>query len=134
MKYKKGYKYQVAEEDCWMSNVTGLSAVGDFYKICESGLIIARKGYAYDGPSGPTIDTKTFLRGALFHDIAFQATREGKIPRNKELFHAWNQMLIDICDNAGMWKIRQKWVLFGVDKGSYWATDPKNDNPILEAP
>ena len=35
------------------------------------------RGYAWDGPSGPAIDTDTFMRGSLVHDGLYQLIREG---------------------------------------------------------
>ena len=40
----------------------------------------SEKDYAWDGPSGPTIDTKNSLRASLVHDIFYQAIRNGVIP------------------------------------------------------
>lgn len=40
-------------------------------------VLTARSGYAWDGPSGPTLDTVDFLRGSLIHDCLYQLIREG---------------------------------------------------------
>lgn len=48
----------------------------DFIEICDGVLSIAPK-YAWDGASGPTIDTKNVLRPSLVHDALYQLMREG---------------------------------------------------------
>ena len=55
-----------------------------FIEIGTDGLLTIRKGYAWDGPSGPTIDTKDFMRGSLVHDALYQLLREVFWIRNTE--------------------------------------------------
>ena len=43
--------------------------------------IVVSAGYAWDGPSGPTIDTENVMRAALIHDVLYQAMRIGAMPR-----------------------------------------------------
>ena len=38
--------------------------------------MIVEKDYAWDGPSGPTIDTSNSMRASLVHDVLYQAMRE----------------------------------------------------------
>lgn len=33
--------------------------------------------YAYDGPSGPAIDSVNFMRASMLHDVLYQVLREG---------------------------------------------------------
>ena len=40
-------------------------------------------GYAWDGASGPTVDTKGTMRAALVHDALYQLMRLGVIPQSK---------------------------------------------------
>ena len=49
-----------------------------FAKI-QFGVLTIQPGYAWDGPSGPTIDTPDSMRGSLIHDIFYQMMREGLI-------------------------------------------------------
>jgi hypothetical protein len=43
----------------------------------ETDCLTIRAGYAYDGPSGPTIDTPSAMRPALIHDALYQLMRMG---------------------------------------------------------
>lgn len=46
-----------------------------------SGILYIRKGYEWDGPSGPAIDTDNFMDGSLIHDLLYQLMREGHLNR-----------------------------------------------------
>ena len=44
-------------------------------RLNTKGHLIIKRSYAWDGPSGPTIDTKNFMRGSLVHDALYQLMR-----------------------------------------------------------
>lgn len=46
------------------------------YYSVKHGLVTAKVGYCWDGPSGPTKDDKTNIRASLFHDIGYQTFKE----------------------------------------------------------
>lgn len=46
-----------------------------YFKI-SAGILYARKGYRWDGPSGPTVDDRYNMRASLYHDIGYQITSE----------------------------------------------------------
>ena len=83
-----------------------------FVKITDEGLLTISKRYAWDGPSGPTIDTKNFMRGSLVHDALYQLIREKKINMNQR--RRADAILQEICLEDGMSKIRAWWVFWGV--------------------
>jgi len=82
IKYKEGYKYQLAED--YQVNVPIMSQDIDtpYIKLSKNGFLTIRKGYAWDGPSGPTIDTRDFMRGALVHDALYQLMRDHGLDKN----------------------------------------------------
>ena len=51
------------------------NVVTDFISLSKNGTLRIKAGYAWDGPSGPTIDTKSSMRGSLFHDALYQLLR-----------------------------------------------------------
>lgn len=132
MKYREGYKYQLAED---YSSFTGILLVEDivthFIKLTRLGELFIRADYAWDGPSGPTIDTKNFLRGSLEHDALYQLMREGHLP--PEFRKAADMRLREVCLEDGMSSIRAWWVYRGVRFGGEGAIQPRT-NEVLEAP
>ncbi len=68
--------------------------------------------YAWDGPSGPTFDTKTFMRGSLFHDALCQLIREGLLDKKYRKYA--DQLLREICLEDGMSKFRAWYVYMAV--------------------
>lgn len=73
----KGYRYQtMAPIEIDVSNYfpTENMCIDGF--IClEGGLLKLNKGYAWDGPSGPVIHTKNWIKPSLAHDAMYQLIR-----------------------------------------------------------
>jgi hypothetical protein len=88
-------------------------------------LIIIKQGYCWDGPSGPTIDTKNFMRGSLVHDALYQLMREEKLARSYQ--KGADDALRRMCIEDGMWRIRAWWVWKGVRDFGYKSTYPRKD-------
>lgn len=134
MKYSSGYKYQLREAliyQCKYVRPTENIAT-EWISLDKDGLLIIAVGYAWDGPSGPTIDTKTGMRGSCIHDAFFQLMRLGLLSQNN--FHPANKELYSILLEDGMWKFRA-WIWFtGVEDFSKAFTQAKNEPKILEAP
>lgn len=108
--YTAGYKYQL-EEDYEHDIVFGsiVSGGNRFVQITVGGKLLVRAGYAWDGPSGPAIDTPNFMRGSLVHDALYQLMRLGVL--NKEDHRKFaDQLLREICIEDGMSSIRAWWV------------------------
>jgi len=132
IKYKAGYKYQLVEGDSWETDIIPDMPIDTpFISLGTDGLLHTKAGYAWDGPSGPTFDTKTFMRGSLFHDALYQLMREGHITRNGNRTKA-DKVLREVCLSDGMWKVRAWWVYKAVRKGAERSS--QHGRPILEAP
>jgi hypothetical protein len=115
--YKAGYKYQLTNAYCCQLGPEFLMKVRevetDFLWLGESGELIVKKGYAWDGPSGPTIDTKNFMRGSLVHDALYQLIRLGCLDKNIYRLLA-DETLYRICREDGMSWIRACVVYYAV--------------------
>lgn len=108
--YKDGYKYQlmndyVIQTDLKLHRDEDL----DWLKLSSSGVLIIKKGYAWDGPSGPTIDTRDFMRGSLVHDALYQLIREDVLTEDDRKYA--DKLLKDICLEDGMNPIRA-WIVY----------------------
>ena len=111
IRYRDGYKYQLVETYTCKTSIVGQQSESEFIKLDDDGTLTIRRGYAWDGPSGPAIDTKNFMRGSLVHDALYQLMREGLIPES--LRDAADRVLRDICREDGMTALRGWWVYNG---------------------
>jgi hypothetical protein len=135
--YKGSYKYVLA---CNLSHPTKIVNEGFKLPLCEiepSGFLHVLIGYSWDGPSGPTIDTKSFIRGSLIHDALYQLLREtgfgkGHDKHDVRRYRA-DQILRNVCIEDGMWKWRAKWVFRGVRVGGGPAAAVK-ERAVFTAP
>lgn len=73
--YKKGYEYQLERDYTTYVGFDGKWGGNDFVWLNPSGFLLLKRGYAWDGPSGPAIHTPNFLRGSLIHDALYQLIR-----------------------------------------------------------
>jgi hypothetical protein len=132
IRYKQGYEYQLVED---YSSETGIVVPVDiathFILLSKEGRLTIKADYAWDGPSGPAIDTDNFMRGSLEHDALYQLMREGKLPR--EYRKEADLRLREVCLEDGMSSIRAWWVYRGVRYGGESSTVPRT-NEVKEAP
>lgn len=135
--YRSGYKYQLARD--YRVNV-GIKPTADilvgpdnpFISLQANGDLIILAGYAWDGPSGPALDTKNFMRGSLVHDALYQLMRLCLL--DCEYRRDADQILYRICREDGMWLMRAKWVYYSVRMFAYNCCRSQSGRPILEAP
>ena len=130
--YKAGFKYQLAEPYEAMTGIIGCNASTDYFDLMPTGKLFVHSGYAWDGPSGPTVDTRNFMRGSLEHDVFYQAMRLGLIP--KHLKAMADRRLYAVCREDGMSRIRAWWVLKGLEIGGRKSTLPSHRQKIHYAP
>ena len=97
-------------------------------EITSEGKLIIRKGYSWDGPSGPSFDTKNFMQGSLVHDALYQLMRERVLPQAAR--ERADEILKDICMQDGMSRFRAWYVYRGVRMGGASSAQPD----LLQAP
>ena len=113
IKYKDGYKYQLAETYSVKVGIFPPAYIQhEYISLSQHGFLTIRKCYACDGPSGPTFDTKNFMRGSLVHDALYQLIREGLLPLSER--ENADAELRRICLEDGMSAVRAWWVYQGV--------------------
>ena len=127
----KKYKYQLMIEYTHATNLRideDLAAVDDFVRLTKKGEITLKKTYAWDGPSGPTIDTKNFMRGSLVHDGLYQLMRDGLLDHERYREDA-DKILRAICEEDGMSKVRAWYVYQSVRLFGGSAAEPRPREP-----
>lgn len=136
IKYREGFKYQLYESYRCMTRIKGIEAhlldidtQIDWISLNTDGEIFIREGYAWDGPSGPTVDTPDFMRGSLVHDALYQLMRENKIPLTcRDLA---DQELRDICIEDGMSHMYAHMVYAAVSEFAESSARPQDDQVII---
>lgn len=134
-----GYKYETRRDYViHLENVrpSGLFPIDTPYlKISLSGVLWIKAGYCWDGPSGPAIDTKNFMRASLVHDALYQLIRMGLL--SVEMRGEADRILRKLCLEDGMSTARAWWVYTAVKSFARRACDPDPDHDtvhLLEAP
>lgn len=133
--YRDGYKYQLDQPWIHQISLKGYEAsVGDADPWCsltKDGVLTVRAGYAWDGPSGPTYDSKDFMRGSLAHDALYQLMREGKLPQSCR--EAADNVLREICRQDGMSWLRA-WYVFKAVREFAASAAKRQSAKVLTAP
>ena len=133
IKYKSGYKYQLIEPYFVCVDIAlPERIVSEYIVLAVDGVMMIKKGYCWDGPSGPALDTKNFMQGSLVHDALYELMRKGLLDQK------WREQadreLQRICIEDGMSKLRAWWVYRAVRTFAKRCTDTDNKKPELIAP
>lgn len=154
--YKTGYKYQLAEDYGMETNIILAQETGrisiPFVGLWERGALHIKAGYAWDGPSGPAIDTKNFMRGSLVHDALYQLMREENIDPGiyrdqadrllQQMFIEDSLIIINRSSAPSILKkiriatmrLRAWWIYKSLALFARSASDPENQKPVITAP
>jgi len=133
IKYQNGFKYQLSYDyKVNLKSCLPRAVKFHWFSISEEGEITIKRGYAWDGASGPGIDTKTIMRGALIHDVLYQCLRLGLLP--EDFRKTADEIMREVCLEDGMSKIRAWWVYRGLRMFGAFAADKKNKREVLCAP
>lgn len=131
--YRSGYKYQLAETYELSVLICPPEKIEtEFIDLDPEGWLSIKAGYAWDGPSGPTFDTKSFMRGSLVHDALYQLMRHGLLPANCR--DDADRELHRLCLEDGMNRFRAWVVLLGIRHGAGFAVSPKSKKKLRRAP
>ena len=133
----KGYKYRLVEQDSiWRSWLHKMPYDSDYLRLDIDGTLVAKKGYSWDGASGPTIDTKNSMRASLWHDALYQLIRLGvlRMDIHKPLADV---LLKELCLLDGMANWRANLWYWAVRKFGEFSCSPgeeKRHGKIYTAP
>jgi len=100
-----------------------------YIKLLDNGILFIKKGYTWDGPSGPAIDSDNFMEGSLIHDVFYQIIRERLLINDigysyDDIKEMADRELYHIVLRNGMCKIRAIWVYIFVRFFGHWALKP----------
>lgn len=123
--YRDGYKYQLVAD---YTVQTEVRPDGDIYTkfidLQKDGTLTIRSGYAWDGASGPTLDTKDTMRGSLVHDALYQLIREKFLSDNFR--KAADKELFRVLREDGMWFVRARVWFRALRLAGASAADPRS--------
>jgi len=131
--YRGGYKYQTAFDYVINLPIKPPEIINTYFlRMTLSGQLKIKRGYAWDGASGPTWDTKSVMRGSLVHDALYQLMRMKWLDKNyrKEA----DKILRVILIQDGAFRIRA-WAWYaGVRIFAGKSSTPAVARKILTAP
>jgi len=132
--YRGGYKYQlVGDYAVDVATIPDADVETEYIALTTAGALTIRRGYAWDGPSGPSIHSKNFMRGSLVHDALYQLMRHEHLDKEVWRRHA-DLELKRICREDGMWPMRASWVYWAVRKWGDPSASPEGRKKTQTAP
>lgn len=132
IKYTKGYKYRLEELYENDTRVVGYDIDTTWIKLNVLGRLTLLPGFAWDGPSGPTVDDNTNMRGSAEHDAFYKLMRMGLIPLSgRDVIDRWLQ---SVLIEDGMPEFRAGYWYSGVHNFAAQAANPKNKKKVFTAP
>ena len=130
MKYKAGFKYRLEVSEWTQLRLNPEKDIEtDYAFLSRDGLLTIHAGYAWDGPSGPALDTLDVMTPSLVHDCLYQLMSEGELPRSFK--KAADKELGRLMKARGVGYIRRVIWCLGVRIGGASHLKPTK---VLEAP
>lgn len=109
------YKYIVTETYVLKTDEFKGKNVNTKYFSITGDAICIKKDSKSDGPSGLTIDTDDFMRGAFIHDMLYSAIRQGYLKLSDRKLA--DKILYRLCREDGMGLIRANYVYYALRVG-----------------
>ena len=136
IRYSPGYKYHLRAGYTAvfpeLADPSRAPIVTEWLRLDPDGRFTFTPGYAWDGASGPTYDSKSSMRPSLVHDGGYQLIRMGLLsPACRE---ALDDLFKRLCLEDGMWGPRASLWHFAVRKFASPAADPASIEPDQCAP
>ena len=122
------YKYQLMAPYRLVIGIKGYTVNTPYLQLDTEGQFEMSKGYAWDGPSGPTIDTLNFMRASLVHDALYQLMRLEEIPLQYKEYA--DLLLKKICLEDGMSNFRAGYVYQAVRLFGGSSAKPGSEKPV----
>ena len=132
--YKSGYKYQLTHPAVFYTKIKPETTIQtEYLRLTTNGVLFIKAGYAWNGPSGPTIDTPNFMPSSLMHDVMYQLFRMELLDVDR-----WrkvvDQELRRISLEDGMNRVRAWYIYHSVRLGAHKAAQPESRHQVHRAP
>ena len=114
MKYRElhGYKYQLLKDELVTLSTPFGDDIETEYVQLHKNLLLCKKHYACDGPSGPTFDTPDAMRASLAHDALWQLIAMGLVDKKLKRASDRELRVIGLKDGMARWRVNLwYWVL-----------------------
>ena len=135
IRYRAGYKYHLkADYRVQLRFIRPTHDIeSEFITLTHDGWLTIWHGYAWDGPSGPTIDTKSGMRGSLVHDALYQLMRDGWLSRDEFRQKADREFYVILLEDKMNLARATAWFA-GVRLGAEGSAKASGERPLLIAP
>jgi hypothetical protein len=116
MKFTKGYKFQIEEDFSVQTTIYPQEYIDTWdIRLESNGVLTLKIGFAWDGASGPTIDTTSTMIPSAVHDALYKLMRREFLPI---VFRKGvDQFFHDHLIKEGMWRLRAWYWYRGVRLG-----------------
>ena len=92
-----------------------------------------KNGYAWDGTSGPVVDTVENLRASVVHDALYQLMRNRLLSARVHR-KAADELFRDICKADGVSRIKANVYYKALRRFGKPAASPQNKKVVMRAP
>lgn len=134
IRYRSEYKYQLASDyRIKISIQPSDDIVTDFIELTAGGALRLVSGYAWDGPSGPVVDTKGNMRASLVHDALYQLMRNGEL-NTRTYRKPADKIFREICKKDGVSSFKANVFYKALRRYGKPAASPENKKRIHRAP
>lgn len=129
LEYSSGYKYQVRRDFIIHLPFAPATHIRtDFLNFSTDGTLRVNAGYAWNGASGPTIDTKSSQIASLVHDALYQLIRLGLLDTSYK--NLADDIFYKLCLTGGMCRARAKLWYNAVKYFGHGSTKVSAEPPI----
>ncbi len=133
IKYLKGMKYCLSEDFEIYTPILYNNINDKWFSLKENGLLSIKAGFCWDGPSGPTWDTKDSMKASLIHDVFCILMRDRRL--NFKLYQdEVNHFFRNLCIADGMPAWRAKLWHIAVEFADAGNPNQGADREVQEAP
>ncbi len=79
------WKYRLTADLDMQTRVKGIECKTEYIRLREDGTLTLLKGYAWNGASGPTLDTAGTMAPSAGHDALYQLIEMGVLPASERI-------------------------------------------------